>query len=153
MTSLASTTATSFPGWAQCWRNSSHCRQQPSTNTCDSLFLSPRMRKVMTNRMSISIRRYGAREDYLGRHTDAAFNLDQSRNFVMRAQLDCRDARLPGSGVFDIKTRAAVAIRHDRLNYQVNSEFTRMMTTTSWLLPEACLRLSNPHADWTLREL
>ena len=37
----------------------------------------------------------------------------------MRSQLDAHDPRLPGSGVFDIKTRAAVAIRYDPLNYKV----------------------------------
>lgn len=37
----------------------------------------------------------------------------------MRAQLDAHDPRLPGTGVFDIKTRAAVAIRYDPLNYMV----------------------------------
>lgn len=43
----------------------------------------------------------------------------QSRNFVMRSQLDCVDKRLPGTGVFDIKTRATLAVRHDRLNVKV----------------------------------
>ena len=37
----------------------------------------------------------------------------------MRSQLDCHDSRLPGTGVFDIKTRAAYPIRHDNLNYKV----------------------------------
>jgi hypothetical protein len=39
----------------------------------------------------------------------------------MRSQLDCYDERLPGSGTFDIKTRAAMVIRHDRANYEVGS--------------------------------
>ena len=39
----------------------------------------------------------------------------------MRSQLDGVDKRLPGSGVFDIKTRAAVPIRLDLLNYEVSS--------------------------------
>lgn len=43
----------------------------------------------------------------------------QSEKFVMRSQLDCVDARLPGTGVFDIKTRAALPIRMDLLNYEV----------------------------------
>lgn len=37
----------------------------------------------------------------------------------MRSQLDCYDPRLPGSGVFDIKTRAAMPIRLDIMNYEV----------------------------------
>lgn len=41
----------------------------------------------------------------------------------MRSQLDCQDPRLPGDGVFDIKTRACVPIRHDRGNYVANSVY------------------------------
>ncbi|CDO71487.1 hypothetical protein BN946_scf184909.g81 [Trametes cinnabarina] len=41
----------------------------------------------------------------------------QHEKFLMRAQLDCRDDRLPGTGVFDIKTRAISEIRHDVYNY------------------------------------
>jgi hypothetical protein len=48
-----------------------------------------------------------------------AMCLAQSSKFVMRAQLDCQDSRLPGTGVFDIKTRAVLPIRIDQLNYQV----------------------------------
>ncbi|KAI0657392.1 mitochondrial protein Pet127-domain-containing protein [Cubamyces menziesii] len=38
-------------------------------------------------------------------------------NFLMRSQLDCYDKSLPGTGVFDLKTRAISAIRHDVYNY------------------------------------
>lgn len=34
-------------------------------------------------------------------------------NFLMRSQIDCYDPRLPGTGVFDVKTRAVCAVRHD----------------------------------------
>ncbi|KAH9891676.1 mitochondrial protein Pet127-domain-containing protein [Cubamyces lactineus] len=37
--------------------------------------------------------------------------------FLMRSQLDCYDKTLPGTGVFDLKTRAISAIRHDVHNY------------------------------------
>ncbi|KAI0648038.1 Pet127-domain-containing protein [Trametes meyenii] len=37
--------------------------------------------------------------------------------FLMRSQLDCRDSSLPGTGVFDLKTRAISVIRHDVYNY------------------------------------
>lgn len=40
----------------------------------------------------------------------------QSDLFIMRAQLDAIDERLPGTGVFDLKTRASVAIRKDPYN-------------------------------------
>lgn len=38
----------------------------------------------------------------------------------MRSQLDACDSRLPGTGVFDIKTRAALPIRLDSLNFQAS---------------------------------
>ncbi|KIM52747.1 hypothetical protein SCLCIDRAFT_18103 [Scleroderma citrinum Foug A] len=52
-----------------------------------------------------------------------AYRYAMSDNFVMRSQLDCLDPRLPGTGVFDIKTRAAVPIRLDILNYEENSGY------------------------------
>lgn len=50
-------------------------------------------------------------------------------DFLMRAQLDAYDSRLPGSGMFDLKTRAVVSIRMDTKNfetgqgYQIKSRF------------------------------
>ncbi|KAF8586284.1 Pet127-domain-containing protein, partial [Ramaria rubella] len=58
-----------------------------------------------------------------------AYRYCKSSKFVMRSQLDCQDSRLPGSGVFDIKTRAVLPIRIDQLNYQANSGYLiRKMT-------------------------
>ncbi len=39
-------------------------------------------------------------------------------DFLMRSQLDAYDPRLPGTGMFDLKTRAVVSIRMDARNYQ-----------------------------------
>ncbi|KAJ4303082.1 hypothetical protein N0V90_001973 [Kalmusia sp. IMI 367209] len=39
-------------------------------------------------------------------------------NFLMRSQLDAHDPRLPGSGVFDLKTRAVVSIRMNHEEYE-----------------------------------
>ncbi|KAJ8519016.1 hypothetical protein ONZ45_g3987 [Pleurotus djamor] len=52
-----------------------------------------------------------------------AYRFAKSERFVMRSQLDCHDSRLPGTGVFDIKTRAALPIRLDRFNYEENSGY------------------------------
>lgn len=38
-------------------------------------------------------------------------------DFLMRSQLDAHDSRLPGTGMFDLKTRAVVSIRMDVQNY------------------------------------
>lgn len=50
-------------------------------------------------------------------------DLSQTESMLMRSQLDCYDPRMPGSGVFDIKTRAVFPIRHDRANYRANSVY------------------------------
>ncbi|KAJ5139255.1 uncharacterized protein N7515_004103 [Penicillium bovifimosum] len=38
--------------------------------------------------------------------------------FLMRSQLDAYDPRLPGTGMFDLKTRAVVSIRMDAMNHE-----------------------------------
>ncbi|KAI0702286.1 mitochondrial protein Pet127-domain-containing protein [Cytidiella melzeri] len=52
-----------------------------------------------------------------------AYRFVKTGKYVMRSQLDCYDPRLPGTGIFDIKTRAAMPIRHDILNYEENSGY------------------------------
>lgn len=42
------------------------------------------------------------------------YNYSSYKGFLMRSQLDCYDSRLPGNGTFDLKTRAACAIRYDQ---------------------------------------
>lgn len=57
----------------------------------------------------------------------STYNYLDCGQFLMRSQLDCYDPRLPGSGYFDLKTRAVCAVRHDidyaqihdGLNYQI----------------------------------
>jgi hypothetical protein len=39
------------------------------------------------------------------------YHYGQVGNFLMRSQLDAHDPRLPGSGMFDLKTRAVAAVR------------------------------------------
>ncbi|KAF9267511.1 Pet127-domain-containing protein [Marasmius fiardii PR-910] len=52
-----------------------------------------------------------------------AYRYSKSNTFVMRSQLDCHDPRLPGTGVFDIKTRASLPIRMDVLNFEESSGY------------------------------
>ena len=39
-------------------------------------------------------------------------------DFLMRSQLDAHDPRLPGTGMFDLKTRAVVSVRMDVQNFE-----------------------------------
>ncbi|PKS07948.1 hypothetical protein jhhlp_006560 [Lomentospora prolificans] len=48
---------------------------------------------------------------------DEAFHYTTLGDFILRSQLDAHDPRLPNSGMFDIKTRAVLAIRMDAQDY------------------------------------
>ncbi|KAI9802870.1 MAG: hypothetical protein M1833_001469 [Piccolia ochrophora] len=51
------------------------------------------------------------------RNESESFHYCSIGDFLMRSQLDAHDARLPGTGMFDLKTRAVVSIRMDVRNY------------------------------------
>ena len=46
------------------------------------------------------------------------FHYSTMGDFLMRSQLDAHDPRLPGTGMFDLKTRAVISIRMDVENYE-----------------------------------
>jgi Mitochondrial protein Pet127 len=47
-----------------------------------------------------------------------SFHYTTIGDFLLRSQLDAHDPRLPGTGVFDLKTRAVFPIRMDAANYR-----------------------------------
>ncbi|KAL1863781.1 hypothetical protein Plec18170_000620 [Paecilomyces lecythidis] len=47
-----------------------------------------------------------------------AYHYSTAGDFIMRSQLDAYDPRLPGTGMFDLKTRAVVSIRMDAKNFE-----------------------------------
>jgi hypothetical protein len=46
------------------------------------------------------------------------FHYSKQGSILMRSQLDAQDPRLPGAGIFDLKTRAVVSIRMNHREYQ-----------------------------------
>ena len=52
------------------------------------------------------------------REAPETFHYSTMGDLLMRSQLDAHDHRLPGSGMFDLKTRAVVSIRMDVQNHQ-----------------------------------
>ena len=46
------------------------------------------------------------------------YHFSTAGDFMFRSQLDARDPRLPGSGVFDLKTRAVIPIRMNVKDYE-----------------------------------
>ncbi|KAI1138902.1 Pet127-domain-containing protein [Hypoxylon sp. FL0543] len=63
------------------------------------------------------------------RNAEEAFHYTSFRDFMMRSQLDAHDPRVPGTGMFDLKTRAVVSIRmdakgfHKGLGYEIRDRF------------------------------
>jgi hypothetical protein len=53
-------------------------------------------------------------------------------DFLMRSQLDAHDPRLPGTGMFDLKTRAVVAVRVDVSNFHLGSGYQIKTRTGNW---------------------
>ncbi|KAF2652341.1 Pet127-domain-containing protein [Lophiostoma macrostomum CBS 122681] len=60
------------------------------------------------------------------------FHYTRLGNFLMRSQLDAQDARLPGTGVFDLKTRAVVSIRMDSDQYETGSGYQIRYDQGQW---------------------
>ncbi|KAL7625502.1 hypothetical protein AAE478_004722 [Parahypoxylon ruwenzoriense] len=63
------------------------------------------------------------------RNAEEAFHYTGFGDFMMRSQLDAYDPRMPGTGMFDLKTRAVVSIRmdakgfHKGLGYEIRTRF------------------------------
>lgn len=51
------------------------------------------------------------------RNSDESYHYTTMGDFMMRSQLDAYDPRVPGTGMFDLKTRAVVSIRMDAQDY------------------------------------
>ncbi|SMN20015.1 similar to Saccharomyces cerevisiae YOR017W PET127 Protein with a role in 5'-end processing of mitochondrial RNAs, located in the mitochondrial membrane [Maudiozyma saulgeensis] len=55
---------------------------------------------------------------------DDFYHYSKINDFIVRSQLDAYDPSLPGTGVFDLKTRAVSAIRHDLPYVEKNNNVT-----------------------------
>ncbi|CEP60410.1 Pet127p LALA0_S01e10220g [Lachancea lanzarotensis] len=53
-----------------------------------------------------------------------AYHYSKIADFVLRSQLDAYHPNLPGTGVFDLKTRAVAAVRHDIAYVEENNNYT-----------------------------
>ena len=57
------------------------------------------------------------------RNEAESFHYTTIGDFLLRSQLDAHDPRLPGTGMFDLKTRAVVSIRMDTSGYEQGSGY------------------------------
>lgn len=66
------------------------------------------------------------------REAAEAFNYTTMGDFLLRSQLDAYDARLPGTGMFDLKTRAVVSIRMDTSEYEQGMDYEIRQRYGEW---------------------
>lgn len=66
------------------------------------------------------------------RNKPESYHYTEFGDFVMRSQLDAYDPRLPGTGVYDLKTRAVVSIRMDAVNYKKGKSYEIIKRTGEW---------------------
>lgn len=66
------------------------------------------------------------------RNTPESYHYTEFGDFVMRSQLDAYDPRLPGTGIYDLKTRAVVSIRMDATHYEKGRPYEIMKRTGEW---------------------
>ncbi|KAH6684130.1 putative mitochondrial mRNA processing protein PET127 [Halenospora varia] len=57
------------------------------------------------------------------RNEPESYHYTTMGDFLMRSQLDAYDPRIPGTGMFDLKTRAVVSIRMDVSQYEEGSGY------------------------------
>ncbi|KAL1852851.1 hypothetical protein Daus18300_012015 [Diaporthe australafricana] len=66
------------------------------------------------------------------RNADESYHYTTFGDFMMRSQLDAYDPRLPGTGVFDLKTRAVVTIRMDARNHEKGLHYELRQRQGQW---------------------
>ncbi|KAH8733219.1 mitochondrial protein Pet127-domain-containing protein [Phaeosphaeriaceae sp. PMI808] len=65
-------------------------------------------------------------------NSSRCYHYSKLGNILMRSQLDAHDPRLPGTGVFDLKTRAVVSIRMNHKEYEKGSGYQLRFAQGEW---------------------
>lgn len=65
-------------------------------------------------------------------NSSRCYHYSKQGNLLMRSQLDAQDPRLPGTGVFDLKTRAVVSIRMNHKEYEAGSGYQLRYAQGEW---------------------
>lgn len=65
-------------------------------------------------------------------NSSRCYHYSKQGNVMMRSQLDAYDPRLPGTGIFDLKTRAVVSIRMNHREYEAGSGYQLRYAQGEW---------------------
>ncbi|OCL10807.1 Pet127-domain-containing protein [Glonium stellatum] len=98
-------------------------------------WLGQSMEKLLTNSTDEFERYRKSNPEEAPREDDSApksFHYSKQGNVLMRSQLDAYDPRLPGTGIFDLKTRAVVSVRMDSAEYEQRSGYQIRYTRGQW---------------------
>ena len=98
-------------------------------------WLGQSMEKLLTNPADEFERYRKSNPEEAPREDDSgpkSFHYSKQGSVLMRSQLDAYDPRLPGTGVFDLKTRAVVSVRMDSAEYEQRSGY----------------QIRYPHGEW-----
>ena len=66
------------------------------------------------------------------RNAPESYHYSTMGDFLMRSQLDAHDPRLPGTGMFDLKTRAVVAVRMHTQQYEKGMDYEIKTRHGAW---------------------
>lgn len=61
-----------------------------------------------------------------------SYHYSSMGDFIMRSQLDAHDPRLPGTGMFDLKTRAVVSVRMDASHFEEGAGYQIKSRQGAW---------------------
>lgn len=65
-------------------------------------------------------------------NSSRCYHYSKQGNLLMRSQLDAYDPRLPGTGIFDLKTRAVVSIRMNHTQYEEGAGYQLRHARGEW---------------------
>lgn len=101
-------------------------------NVLSSLGMS--MEKLLTSDTKGFEKYRRSNPDQISREESApqAYHYCALGDILMRSQLDAHDARLPGTGMFDLKTRSVVAIRMDVDHYELGLGYQIKSSRGNW---------------------
>ncbi|KAH7386863.1 mitochondrial protein Pet127-domain-containing protein [Phaeosphaeria sp. MPI-PUGE-AT-0046c] len=88
---------------------------------------------LTTNRDEFELfRRSSTEKPPVENDSSRCYHYSKQGNLLMRSQLDAQDPRLPGTGIFDLKTRAVVSIRMDHKQYETGSGYQLRFDQGEW---------------------
>ncbi|KAI4941433.1 hypothetical protein J4E86_010466 [Alternaria arbusti] len=97
-------------------------------------WLGHSLEKLLTTERSEfeKFRRSNPEKAAVEKEAGRCYHYSKQGNLLMRSQLDAIDPRLPGTGVFDLKTRAVISIRMNHKEYEEGAGYQLRHNLGEW---------------------